>query len=273
MGAECRQGAEMEQAVGLETMQVRTLGCSGGIGGELRTTCFQVDDDILIDAGTGLGNLSLQQMKGIRHIFLTHSHLDHLAGIPLMVDSIFGDITEPVVVHAAPATLAALREHIFNWVIWPDFSILPTASHPVIRFEAMHPGEVVELGGRRIEMIEVNHVVPGVAYCIEKGVKTFAFSGDTTTNDTLWPALNRHARLDALVVECAFADEDEALSQKAFHYCPRTLIADLGKLNHRPRIYITHLKPGAEDRILAQLQARLPDLELRRLSGGQLIRL
>lgn len=263
----------MERAVALDKMQIRTLGCSGGIGGELRTTCFQVDDDILIDAGTGLGNLSLEEMKGIRHIFLTHSHLDHLAGIPLMVDSIFGDITEPVVVHAAPATLAALREHIFNWVIWPDFSVLPTAGRPVIRFEAMQPGEVCEVGGRRIEMIEVNHVVPGVGYCIETADRVFAFSGDTTTNDTLWPVLNARSRLDALVVECAFADEDAELAGKAFHYCPRTLIADLAKLEHSPRIYITHLKPGAEERILAQLQAQLPRLEFRRLSGGQLIQL
>ncbi|HSH28446.1 MAG TPA: 3',5'-cyclic-nucleotide phosphodiesterase [Thiohalobacter sp.] len=263
----------MEQAVGLDTMRIRTLGCSGGIGGELRTTCFQVDDDILIDAGTGLGNLSLEEMKGIRHIFLTHSHLDHLAGIPLMVDSIFGDITEPVVVHAAPPTLRALREHIFNWVIWPDFSVLPTAGRPVIHFEVMHPGESVELGARRIEMIEVNHVVPGVAYCIQKGARTFAFSGDTTTNDTLWPVLNRQARLDALVVECAFADEDEELAGKAFHYCPRTLITDLAKLEHAPRVFITHLKPGAEDRILAQLRCRLPHLDFRRLAGGQLIQL
>lgn len=263
----------MEQAVALDTMQIRTLGCSGGIGGELRTTCFQVDDDILIDAGTGLGNLSLEEMKGIRHIFLTHSHLDHLAGIPLMVDSIFGDITEPVVVHAAPATLAALREHIFNWVIWPDFSVLPTADRPVIRFEAMQPGEVCEIDGRRIEMIEVNHVVPGVGYCIEKADRVFAFSGDTTTNDTLWPVLNAKPRLDALVVECAFADEDAELAGKAFHYCPRTLIADLAKLEHSPRIHITHLKPGAEERILGQLQAQLPRLEFRRLSGGQLIQL
>lgn len=254
-------------------MEIRTLGCSGGIGGKLRTTCFQLDDDILIDAGTGLGNLSLEAMKGIRHIFLTHSHLDHVAGIPLMVDSIFGDIDEPIVIHAAPATLAALREHIFNWVIWPDFSVLPTAHQPVIRFEVMHPGEEIVLEGRRIRMIEVNHVVPGVGYSIEVDGKTFAFSGDTMTNDTLWEALNHHSRLDALVVECAFSDDDEELSRKAYHYCPRSLVADLAKLNHCPVVYITHLKPGAEDRIFAQLQAQLPHLELRRLSGGQVIQL
>ncbi len=109
-------------------MQIRILGCSGGISGELRTTSLLVDDDILIDAGTGVGDMTLAEMAGIRHIFVTHSHLDHIAGIPLMVDSIFSQISEPVVIHASAATIAALRNHIFNWTIWPDFTVLPTAA-------------------------------------------------------------------------------------------------------------------------------------------------
>ncbi|WP_354671160.1 3',5'-cyclic-nucleotide phosphodiesterase [Thiohalobacter sp. IOR34] len=249
------------------------MGCSGGIGAELRTTCFQIDDDILIDAGTGLGNLSLPEMAGIRHIFLTHSHLDHLAGLPLMVDSIFGEIDEPLVLHASAATLEALRRHVFNWVVWPDFTELPTAERPVLRFEVMEAGEVREIDGRRIEMIEVNHAVPAVGYCVDAGDAVFAFSGDTMSNDTLWAALNRYPRLDALVVECAFGDQDEALCRKAYHYCPRMLAADLRKLRHRPDVYITHLKPGAEERIFAEISAQAGEHRLRRLFGGDLIQL
>ncbi|WP_297527433.1 MBL fold metallo-hydrolase [Thiohalobacter sp.] len=254
-------------------MRIRTLGCSGGIGSPLDTTCFQVDDDILIDAGTGLSALSLEQMRGVRHIFLTHSHLDHVAGLPLMIDSVFSDLAEPVVVHASAETLAALREHIFNWVIWPDFSVLPLAERPVIRFEEMQPGRAVELDGRRIEMIPVNHVVPGVGYRIAANGHAVAFSGDTMTNDSLWEALNAADRLDVLVVECAFGDQDLELSRKAHHYCPSMLAADLEKLRHRPEIYVTHLKPGAEDRIFAEIRARVPDRSLHRLSGGDVIQL
>ena len=46
-------------------MKLRSLGCAGGIGGELRTTSFLIDDDILIDAGTGLGGLSLAELVAI----------------------------------------------------------------------------------------------------------------------------------------------------------------------------------------------------------------
>lgn len=257
-------------------MQLRILGCSGGIGGTLRTTCYQLDDDILIDAGTGAGDLSLEQIRGIRHIFLTHSHLDHLAGLPLMVDSIFSDLLSggtPIRVYAQAETLEALRTHLFNWVLWPDFSVLPTPEERVLEFRVMQPGESVEIEGRRVEMVAVNHVVPGVGYCISTPEGVLAFSGDTTTNDTLWEALNRYPRLDALIVECAFGDRDEELCQKAYHYCPRLLAADLAKLRHQPAIYLTHLKPGAEDRIVEQCQARVSGRHLRRLFGGDIIQL
>ena len=48
------------------TMKLRILGCSGGIGGEhLRTTSLLVDDDVLIDAGTGVGDLPIADLARI----------------------------------------------------------------------------------------------------------------------------------------------------------------------------------------------------------------
>ncbi len=257
-------------------MQIRILGCSGGIGGPLRTTCYKVDDDILIDVGTGVGDLSLTQMRGLRHIFLTHSHLDHIAGLPLMVDSIFSDLLSsgvPITLYAQRDTLEALRKHLFNWVLWPDFTKLPTPDKPVLVFQEMKPGEVLDIEGRRIEMVPVNHVVPGVGYCVEAGGKVMAFSGDTTTNNTLWEVLNRYETLHTLIVECAFGNQDEDLCHKAYHYCPSLLAADLAKLRHKPEIYLTHLKPGAEDRIVRECQALVKDHQLKRLFGGDLIQL
>ncbi|RMG30219.1 MAG: 3',5'-cyclic-nucleotide phosphodiesterase [Gammaproteobacteria bacterium] len=255
-------------------MHLCALGCSGGIGGRLRTTCFRIDEDLLLDAGTGLGNLSLAEMRAIRHVFLTHSHLDHLAGLPLMLDSVFGELEEGLVLHALPETLEALRRHVFNWVIWPDFTRLPDPERPVLRFAPMRPGEALVLDGRRIRMIEVNHTVPAVAYCVESSTgRRLVYSGDTMTNDSLWEALNREPRIDVLVVECAFGNRDEALSRLAGHYCPRTLAEDLKKLRHDPEIYVTHLKPGAEERIFAELQALVPDRRLRCLCGDDRIRI
>ena len=254
-------------------MQIRVLGCSGGISGELRTTSLMVDSDILIDAGTGVGELTLTEMARIRHIFITHSHLDHIAGIPLMVDSIFSQIDEPVTLHASAETIAALRKHIFNWTIWPDFTVLPTAQSGVLRYQVMEPGSVYTLGSRRIQMVPVNHIVPGVGYCVESAGRVLAFTGDTTTNDTFWAALNAYANIEVLIAECAFANQEHELCLKARHYCPGLLAADLAKLRHRPQVYLTHLKPGAEAQIERECRALIQDFELRRLFGGDLIQL
>ncbi len=231
------------------------------------TTSLLVDGDILIDGGTGLAALSLDEMAGIRHIFLTHSHLDHIAGLPMLIDSIFERIKQPVVVHGRAETIEALQNNVFNWVIWPDFSKLPSADQPVMSFEVIQPGQVMEMDGRRIEAIEVNHVVPCIGYRIESGGKAFAFSGDTTTNDVLWEGLNRYEHLDLLIVECAFPNRELQLSRMAYHYCPQLLADDLVKLRHRPELYITHLKPGMEDLIYSECEQLIRGFSLHRLSA------
>lgn len=254
-------------------MKIKILGWSGGIGSGLRTTSFLLDEDILIDAGTGLGDLPLSLMSGVQHIFLTHSHMDHIAGLPLLADSMFGVHEEPIVVHAQQKTIKALKAHIFNWVIWPDFSELPNKKNPCLRFEVMQPGDKMVIGKREIEMIAVNHTVPGVGYCVQSPKGAAAFSGDTTTNDTLWAALNRYDKLDLLFVESAFSNEDHEISRISKHYCPKSLAADLRKLERRPEIWLTHFKPGDEDMIFQQCLDEIEGFHVNRLTGGEVFKL
>lgn len=254
-------------------MKLRVLGCSGGISNLHKTTALMLDDDILIDAGTGVGSLTLDEMAHIRHVFLTHSHLDHVACLPLMLDSVFDQLPGPVTVHGHPKTLQALRDHIFNNTIWPDFSRLPSPEHPVLHYEPFEPGETIELDGRRLLAIKVNHTVPAMAYRVEVASGAFAFSGDTTTNDTLWPALDALPPVKLLILETAFPDADQALSKMARHYCPKLLAEDLEKLVQRPPIYLSHPKPGDEAVIFEQLRQHLPDRELHRLCPGDVFEL
>jgi len=250
-------------------MKVRVLGCSGGINQNAATSSFLVDDDILIDAGTGVCDLSLDEMRRIRHIFVTHSHLDHIASIPLLADTLFDDlIGRPMIVHAQAKTIKALKEHIFNWTIWPDFTELPHKTNAVLKLETMKTGSTLDVDGRKIEMISVNHSVPGVAYRVESEGKSFAFSGDTTSNENLWASLNKHKSLDLFFVEAAFADRDLELAKIAFHYCPQLLAEDISKLKHKTRIYISHLKPGCEHEIMAECISAMPDLEVHQLHTG-----
>ncbi len=255
-------------------MKVRVLGCSGGICQSVATTSFLIDDDILIDAGTGVGDLSLEEMRAVKTIFITHSHLDHVASIPLLADTLFDTlIGNPLIVYAQPKTLKTLQKHIFNWTIWPDFTSLPHASNAVLKLLPMQPGSVMQLGERSIEMISVNHSIPGVAYRVEASGKSFAFSGDTTSNENLWVALNAHDSLDLLFIESAFANSEIDLAKVAFHYCPSLLAQDLPKLKHKPQLCISHLKPGSEEQIMKECEQLLSDWDLRELKSGDVFEL
>jgi ribonuclease BN (tRNA processing enzyme) len=253
-------------------MRFKVLGCSGGIGGELSTTSFLLDDHILLDCGTGVSNLSLQEMKQITSIYFTHSHLDHIAGLPLLVDSIFETLlNKPLQVYGSEATITALQTHIFNNVIWPDFSLIPDQENAVLSFNVLQPGQIYKEQGCQLEIIPVNHVVPTVGYRFECAGGSLAFSADTTTNDSFWQRLNEHDGLDYLLVECAFSNKDAQLCRLARHYCPDMLADDLKKLKHRPQVYISHLKPGLEEVIMKECDQAIDDLNCTQLSSIEVI--
>lgn len=225
-------------------MKLRILGCSGGIGGNFRTTSMLLDNDVLIDAGTGAGDLSVAELCKIDHVFVTHSHLDHIACIPLMVDSVGFMRDKPLTIHATEATLEILRQHIFNWKIWPDFTQIPNAQQPYMCYQAIQLGQTVELHGRKITALPANHVVPAVGFQIDSGAASLVFSGDTTSQVELWEVVNRIANLRYLVIETAFPNAEKELALLSKHLCPSLLAEELLKLKSNPEIYITHLKPG-----------------------------
>ncbi len=121
-------------------MRIRVLGCSGGIGGSLRTTAFLVDDDILVDAGTGVGDLPLESLAKIDHIFVSHSHLDHVTSIPFLVDTVCWMRGSPIVVYGIKDTLDILRAHLFNWKVWPDFTQIPDGDNPFMVYREIERG-------------------------------------------------------------------------------------------------------------------------------------
>lgn len=253
-------------------MRIRILGCSGGIGAGSRTSAMLVDDDVLIDAGTGVGDLELGEIDSIRHVFLTHAHLDHIAGLPMLADSVFDeDFTKPLTVYAREETLRALRDHVFNGVIWPDFSKLPTAGNPMLRYQVCSPGDTVTINHRSFYAVDVMHTVPTLGYTVQNSGGVFAVSGDTKTNETLWPVLNACDDLRVLVIEVSFPDEMERLANDAGHYCPSTLAKDLERLQHTPEIWLTGMKPGEEDRILEQVIKAAPAKNIKMLSAGTIL--
>lgn len=250
-------------------MKLKILGCSGGIGGCLRTTAMRLDEDILIDAGTGVGELSIAELAAIDHVFVTHSHMDHITSIPLIVDTVGWMRTRPLTVHATQATLDIIRAHIFNWKIWPDFSQIPSRENPFLRFEPVRLGVPVTLGARRLIPVPANHVVPAVGYHIDGGTSSLVFTGDTTTNDAFWKVVNAIGNLRYIIIETAFCNRERDLAIASKHLCPSMLAEELARLTRPAEIYITHLKPGEPDLIMQEIDQCAGAYRPRMLRNGQ----
>jgi ribonuclease BN (tRNA processing enzyme) len=236
-------------------MKLRVLGCSGGIGARARTTSFLVDEDILIDAGTGVEDLSVEELARIDHVFLTHSHLDHVLALPLLVDSVGALRERPIVVHALPETIAALRAHVFNWVIWPDFTEIPHYDRPWMVFEPLALGATVTVGERSIRSIPANHTVPAVGYHLFGPQGALVFSGDSWPTDEFWRVVNGIRDLRWLIIETAFSNKERDLAITAKHLYPIELGEQLKSLKKEPQVLITHLKPSDAETIAREIDA------------------
>jgi cAMP phosphodiesterase len=191
--------------------QLKILGCSGGVGGSLRTTALLIDQDILIDAGTGVCDLSLEEMARIDWVFLTHSHLDHILSLPLLLDSVGARREKPVQVFALPETINTLRKHIFNNQIWPDFSKIPSIEQPFVVLNTLHVGETHTVGTRDIQVLPASHSVPAVGYALTAGKSTIAFTGDSGPCPDFWEAISTMSDLKHVLIETSFTDQDHVI--------------------------------------------------------------
>lgn len=253
-------------------MRVEVLGCSGGVGPGLRTTALRLGGATLIDAGTGVGDLPLADMRALRDVFLTHAHLDHVVGLAFLADNIHDRAVTPLRVHAPAATLAALREHLFNWTLWPDFTELPSAEQPALQLIPLEAAVTVD--EVRISPLPVLHTVPATGYVLEGPRATLAFSGDTWSHAPMWAALAALPCLDHLVIEVAFGDAEARLGEMSRHYTPSLLAADLARLGgRRPKLWLSHHKPGSEAEIEAQCREQLSGWDYSHLRRGDIIEL
>jgi ribonuclease BN (tRNA processing enzyme) len=258
-------------------MILNVLGCSGSIAAGCKTTAFLLDADVLIDAGTGVGDLPLEALAAIDHILISHSHLDHVLAIGLLADGVMrarvAKGRPPIRVHALPETLAALRTHIFNGVIWPDFTRLPTVEEPILELVPFAIGEVLTLNGKRIEVLSAAHTVPAVGFAVDGGAAGWwVYTGDTGPNPLLWERLRR-MKVAHLIIETAFSDDERQLARISRHLCPAALGHELAQLEGSVDVHITHIKPGEMDAVMAQIGELGTPHRIHALEAGQVMHL
>ena len=242
-------------------MNINFLGCNGGIGSSngspQGSTCLQVSERILIDAGTGLERLSVAEMLQIRHVFISHSHLDHIACLPILLANIIGHNADaPVTIYGHPETLAALQQHVFNYVLWPDFSRTTAGIPATMRYQALEPLQAIELDELVITPFATSHTVPCYGYAVKKRGMHTIFAADTTFSEALLVQLNQLEPADHLILECSFSDAYHDLALATGHLTPALVAQVLDAMQYPPsHVWLTHLKPTYEEAIREELMA------------------
>lgn len=234
-------------------MQLQVLGCAGGIGGPGHTASFLIDHDVLVDAGTGVGTLTRPALQRIERVFLTHSHLDHVALLPMLADTGALERADPLIVHALEETVDILRAHVFNWKVWPDFTTIPSESRPTLRFAPIAVGDTVEAGGRRFTALPATHTVPAIGFRLDSGLASVFVSGDTTLCPPFWDAVGEARDVEAVIVEMSYSDANAGLARRAGHLCPSMLAPRLAALEQPTRVYLTHVKPSDADQVAREI--------------------
>ena len=251
-------------------MDFRVLGSFGGDSPDCRMTSFLVDGEVVVDAGAITRALTISEQQKIRHVLISHTHMDHTATLPFLIENIFGTHPEPVSIYCAKQVMGAVRRHLFNNDTWPDFTRIPDHVEPSVRFQeivAEEPFTITGLpsGDLEITAIPVNHIVPTTAFLISQGSSTVIFTSDTGPTERIWQVANETPNLKALITECSFPNRMQAVADISLHLTPKTLAAELRKLNRDIPVLIYHFKPPYVDELRAELAATEMNREIAEL--------
>ena len=243
-------------------MKLRVLGCFGGsVKGRYMST-YLLNDSIALDAGSLTQALTLEEQTRVRHVIVTHSHLDHNCALAFFADNIYGCIDSAAVVYGTATVLAALRQHMFNDVLWPDFSRLPNDHSPTLRFQEIEEEKPFTIEGLTFTPIPVNHITPTVGFLIEDKKSAIIYTSDTGPTHRVWEVASQRKNVKAIITEASFPNEEEERAEVSGHMTPQLLQRDLAKAKRRVRILVTHVKPSHRSRIARQLRALGGRIEL-----------
>jgi len=239
-------------------LQIQLLPSSFDAGGSAtpaqRLTCFLIDNRVTVDAGSLGIALAEAQRQTVRDVIVTHPHMDHIASLPIFVDDLFGELEQPIRIHATQQVIDLLKSDVFNDTVYPKFDELANERGRVMEYVAFQTGKEFRAAHLTITAVEVNHIVPTIGLVIHDGKTTVAFSSDTAETEEFWALVNREPSLDALFIEASFPDSMEKLARASKHLTPSMLRHELTKLEHNGMdILAVHLKPAYRETVINEL--------------------
>lgn len=226
---------------------------------------YIVNDSIVIDAGS-IGFVSpLDVQKQVKHVFISHSHTDHLASLPIFIDNVYAPGPECPIVYGNADVLDCLQKHVFNERIWPDMIRLSAEETPFLKLQEIHTETTVEVDGVRITPVAVDHIVPAMGFILEDDEAAIAIVSDTNPTNRIWEVINEQQNLKAVLLEASFPNHMEWLAERAMHLTPKLFAGELQKLKQPAQVIAIHIKTAFDE----QIKKELADLNLSNVEIGE----
>lgn len=234
-------------------MKIRVLGCYGGSRPGLRPPCFLVEDRIAIDAGALTETLSLAEQNAISHILVSHSHIDHLSTLPFLLDNVLSTRRSPIRLRGPGETIKAIQRHLFNDVIWPDFTQISNGTTRILEMEPLECGQTLRIGEIEITPVPMEHTVVCHGHLLQAPDAAVVICSDTVSTAGLSPLLERAVNLKAVVLETSFPRRMARIAQLSQHLSTDSFVRASAIVPPGVELLVSHLKPEYADEIREEI--------------------
>lgn len=244
-------------------MEIKILGCYGGADKNFRLTSFLVNGFLAVDAGSITSSLDFEEQKKITDIYISHIHMDHIVSLPFIIDNVFGHKKEPIRIHSHSHVIKHLREHLFNDICWPDFTLLPSVGKPSMEYVEHQVGDTFKIQDLEVTIVPVDHLVPTAGLIVKENGKSWIYPSDTGETDKIWEEVNKLDNPELLFLECSFPNRFKKLALNSYHLTPAAVARQLAKLDKHVPVRIYHCKPDVIEEIYRELsEINHRDLEM-----------
>lgn len=217
------------------------------------SACIQINKTTVIDAGN---LLSINQSELLEHIFITHSHLDHVLDLPFYIDTNFTKFKKPLKIYAGIETIKSLKEHVFNGEIWPDFYNinLINSDHKAIEFVEVNEYQDISFGAITLTPVKSYHTVECYGFIINQGEHSIYFTSDSYSSEKLWDTINTRKDIKQAVLDISFPSRLDGLALASLHMTPNVCKEGMKKLNRDDVIiHAFHIKSTFKEEILKEI--------------------
>jgi cAMP phosphodiesterase len=214
---------------------------------------YVVNDILAIDAGS-IGFSDIGRQKLVRHVLISHGHLDHIGSLPIFIDNVYTPGLTCPIVYASQHALDILKTHFFNDVVWPDVIRLSGEESPFLRFVTLENRQPVTIDRLVVTPIELNHIMPTFGFIVDDGTSAVAFVSDTAPTEAIWEQIQQNPRISAVFLEAAFPNSMGWLAEKAKHLTPKLFEEQYSRAGRAMPVIAVHIKPAFYETVVQELQ-------------------